>query len=244
MSVGIVGYGRFGRFASRKLSRHTPVLVHDPARGRLPSGPRVTFGTLAEVAGQDVVLLAVPVSALRGLLRKIRPHLRPGSLVIDVCAVKAEPVRWMKAILPDSVDVLGTHPLFGPDSAGHSVRGKIVVLCPVRIPRRRLRRVASLLEKAGLRPVYLSPGLHDRLMAETIFLTQVVGRTVARAGVRRWPGVTANYRHLQSIVETVRRDNDLLFRDMLRYSPESRRVIRGVRKALLGLAGGAGGRRR
>jgi hypothetical protein len=69
-------------------------------------------------------------------------------------------------------------------------------------------------------------------MAETIFLTQLLGRGVNRAGLRRWPAVTSNYRHLLSIVETVRRDTDLLFHDMFRYAPESRRVYRAVRRGI------------
>jgi len=236
MTLGIVGYGRFGQFAAAKLSRYVTTLVHDPTAHRRAGAGRVTFVELPEAARCDIVVLAVPVSALRGVLRAIRGHLRPGSLVVDVCAVKAEPVGWMRELLPRSVDIVGTHPLFGPDSASRSLRGKIVVLCPVRITEERLQRWTGRLEKAGLRPVVLAPRVHDRLMAETIFLTQLVGRAVRGAGLRRWPGVTSNYRHLLSIVETARRDTDLLFRDMLRYSAESRRVFRGVRRGLLGLS--------
>lgn len=238
MTLGIVGYGRFGQFAAAKLSRSATVVVHDPAARRRSRAGRVDFVGLPEAARCDVVVLAVPVSALREVLRAIRPHLRPGSLVVDVCAVKAEPVRWMRELLPRSVDVVGTHPLFGPDSASRSLRGKIIVLCPIRIAEERLQRWTGRLEKAGLKAVILAPRVHDRLMAETIFLTQLVGRAVREAGLRRWPAVTSNYRYLLSIVETARRDTDLLFLDMLRYSGESRRVLRGVRRGLLRLSPG------
>ncbi len=59
-------------------------------------------GTIDEAASQEIVVLAVPVSRLPDLLRQIKGSVRAGALVIDVCAVKAQPTRWMKAILPRS----------------------------------------------------------------------------------------------------------------------------------------------
>jgi prephenate dehydrogenase len=44
------------------------------------------------------------------------PALRPGQLIIDTCSVKERPLEWMLEELPDHVQIVGTHPLFGPDS--------------------------------------------------------------------------------------------------------------------------------
>lgn len=227
MTVGLIGYGRFGAFIAPLVARRAGVVVYDPRRRRLGRYPRgVRRGNLAEASRQDVVLLAVPVSEMRGILLRIRPYLRPGSLVVDVCAAKSAPVRWMKLIVPGNVGILGTHPLFGPDSAAGGLRGLTVVLCPVRIGGIQLSTVLTELHRAGLESIFMNPDDHDRMMAETILLSQYVGRLVNRARATRWPPVTRNYAHLLSIVETVRNDTVGLFADMVRYNEHGKRLLR------------------
>lgn len=232
MTIGLIGYGRFGAFIAPLLAHRARVMVYDARRsreGKLPAGVR--RGTMAEVARQKVVLLAVPVSELRKVLLRIRPHLQAGSLVVDVCAVKAAPVRWMKRIVPRAVGILGTHPFFGPDSARDGLRGLTVVLCPVRIEGTQLATILTELHRTGVETLFMSPDDHDRLMAETILLSQYVGRMVDRTGATCWPPVTRNYSHLLSIAGTVRKDTPRLFADMVRYNAHGRRLVTALGKA-------------
>lgn len=233
MTIGLIGYGRFGRFAAHHLVRHVKVLVHDPAVQRRPAGERgIVFGSLSEAASQTVVLLALPVSEMKAVLRRIREIVRPGSLVVDLCAVKEQPVRWMKEMLPAGVRILGTHPLFGPDSASRTIRGHHIVLCPVRISRQELDAVRKRLLRAGLVSLVMTARRHDRMMAETILLTQFMGRVVLRASLRRWPAFTDNYRNLLSLVDVARHDTRQLFADMVRFTRHGKVVIRCVGRAV------------
>jgi prephenate dehydrogenase len=232
VTIGVIGYGRFGEFAVRHLSHHVRVLVYDRRRAKrrpLPRGAR--WGSIVETARQPVVILAVPVSELKALLLRIRRHVRPGALIVDVGAVKSAPVRWMREMLPANAGVLGTHPFFGPDSAMKSMRGMLIVLCPVRVSSHHLARVLTELHRVGLETIFMTPLEHDRLMAETILLTQYVGRLVDRVGAHRWPPVTANYAHLLSIVETVRHDTTQLFTDMVAFNPFGKNLAQSFRQA-------------
>lgn len=232
VTIGLIGYGRFGEFAAGHLVRRAKVIVHDAKRSRLrklPVGAR--RGSLIEVASQPVVVLAIPVSSLRSVLTKLRHHIRPGCLVVDVCAVKSTPIRWMKECLPADVGILGTHPLFGPDSARQGLRGKTIVLCPVRISSQHLGRVLTELHRLGIETAFMAPSEHDRFMAETILLTQYIGRLVDRSGARRWHSVTAHYGQLLSIVDTVRHDTTELFSDMVHFNPNGRALIAALHKA-------------
>ncbi|MGB2958211.1 MAG: prephenate dehydrogenase/arogenate dehydrogenase family protein [Bacteroidota bacterium] len=232
MTVGLLGYGRFGKLAARYISQHADVVAYDPLHPPGSRGRRHTrFVSLAEAASQRVLVLAVPVSVLEDVLRKSRPHVRPGALVIDVCAVKSQPARWMKALLPRSVHILGTHPLLGPDSASRTLSGKTVILCPVRIPAPLLSRVKRILRRKGLITTVMSVGEHDRMAAETIFLTQYLGRMVGKAGLRRWPNVTFNYRNLLTLTDVAERDSFTLLADMARYSSRGERVVRALKRA-------------
>jgi prephenate dehydrogenase len=232
VTIGVIGYGRFGEFAVRHLSRRVRVLVYDSRRANTKALPKGAHrAKLAEVAGQQVVLLAVPVSSLRSLLSRIRRNVQPEALVVDVCAVKSAPVSWMKDLLPAEVGILGTHPFFGPDSARKRLRGKMIVLCPVRVSSFHLARVLTELHRVGLETIFMSPIEHDRLMAETILLTQYVGRLVDRLGAHQWPSVTTNYASLRSIVETVRHDTTQLFTDMVEFNPFGKKLARSFRQA-------------
>jgi prephenate dehydrogenase len=232
MTIGLIGYGRFGAFAAAHAARRADIVVYETRRIPRSSLPkRVRRGTLSEAAAQEVVILAVPVSSMQRVLRRIRPHLRPGAIVIDVAAVKSAPVAWMKQLLPPDIEILGTHPFFGPDSGRDGLAGLTIVLCPVRVKGRTLARVLTELHRSGLETLFMSPVEHDRLMAETILLTQYVGRLVHRLGIRRWPPLTRNYERLLGLVETVRSDTPGLLADMIAHNPFGRRLLAGFRRA-------------
>jgi len=184
---------------------------------------------LEEVAALPLVILAVPVSVLPQILRAIRPHLVRGALVADVSAAKVLPSRWMRRLLPRHVDLLGTHPLFGPDTVTRSVRGRTIVLCPIRIGPARLRRVRRLLDDAGIRVEVLTPAAHDRLIARTILLTQYVGRLITLSGIPQERGVTTPYRTLLDLAGIARRDDVRVFTDMWRYNRHSAEIGRALR---------------
>jgi prephenate dehydrogenase len=238
-AVGLIGYGRFGRLAARYCSREALVHVYDP-RVRVSGRRGIRRATLAEAASQPVVILAVPVSELRGVLRSIRPIVRPGTLVIDVCSVKVMPLGWMKRILPSSVSIVGMHPLFGPDSDTGTLSGQRIVVSPSRKGARWMRGIRALAGSHGVRLHVMTPAAHDRLMAETLLLTQYVGRLIQGAGFAARPWSTASYVQLKQIVRTAVHDSEQLFLDMVRYNPygpgTARALLRSHR-ALLGRRG-------
>ena len=219
-SIGIIGFGRFGRLMARYLSPDGQVRGHDPrvspeaiaAVGAAPA-------SIGDVCRSDIVILAVPISHLQGLLSAIRPHLPPETLVVDVCSVKKQPVRWMQELLPETVDILGTHPMFGPDSAADSLEGCKIVLCPVRIDAKRFEKVRHYLGSKGIVMIETSAEDHDRQIAVSLALTHTIGRSLALFGARPQEIDTEGYRRLLRILEVVENDTWQLFEDMNRYNP-------------------------
>jgi prephenate dehydrogenase len=175
-----------------------------------------------------VVILAVPISELRPVLRAIRTLVRPGTLIIDVCSVKVNPLEWMKRILPSTVSIVGMHPLFGPDSDTGTLSGQRVVVSPSRNGARWMRGIRRLARSHGVRLHVMTPAAHDRLMAETLLLTQYVGRLLQGAGIPARPWSTASYIHLRLVVRTAMRDSEQLFVDMWRHNPYGRRTARAL----------------
>ena len=210
--IGLIGLGAFGAFARTHLARHFEVVAHDPAR----DGAR-----LAEAASCAVVILAVPLAAMADVARAIAPVLRPGALVVDVCSVKSAPIALLDAILPEHADIVGTHPLFGPQSGRDGIAGLPVAVCPARRGRRRRLVARFLTETLALDAVVLGPEEHDRQMATVQGLTHLLARIVLEMGVGDTRLATPTFRHLLRMVDTVRHDSEALFRTILGTNPHA-----------------------
>ena len=216
-SIGLIGLGRFGEMAYRYLRKCGPLKVFDADPVRLEEIPEAR--SLEEVCRSDVLILSVPISAMEGACRSIAPFLGRGQVVIDTCSVKSRPVRWMLGAFPEAVEILGTHPLFGPDSGKDGIAGLKIAVCPVRISETRYQRICDFLRSLELVLVETTPEEHDRQMA----LSQAIFHLIAQA-MRRldWgvkplstPGPEAFYR----LVKTVQRDTPQLFLDMEQENP-------------------------
>jgi prephenate dehydrogenase len=221
--IGIVGFGRFGRLMASYLARDFDVGVWNRTD---KSGDVRAVGarpcTLEEVSGQKIVVVSVPISRMEETLARVGPLLSPGALVVDVCSVKIHPVRWMEALLPQEVSILGTHPMFGPDSAAASLEGRKIVLCPVRLAERRLAAIRRYLKARGLAVIETTPEDHDRQIAVSLSLTHFIGRSLAEFGAEDLAIDTEGYRRLLYTLEVVTHDTWQLFEDMHRYNPFAR----------------------
>lgn len=235
-SVGLFGLGAFGRLIAQHLAPHVPIIAHDPAvpgdvgaaalgepreiavrSAQHGSASRVRIGSLAETAGCDLVILAVPVAAMPKVLADIRPHLTPGAMVIDVGSVKVLPVRLMQELLPPTVDCAGTHPLFGPQSARGGLRGRKIAVCPVRGD---VGRISAFLRRTlGLDVILTTPEAHDREAALVQGLTHLIARVLVR--MEPWPArlTTASFDHLRAAAEMVRYDAASVYEAIERDNP-------------------------
>lgn len=219
MRIGIIGFGRLGSLLARHFTRDHEIKVYDERRvARKVRALGAKPAPLAEVCRQEVVVPCVPIAELEPLLRRIRGLLRPGALVVDVCSVKEHPVRVMKRLLPRSVEILATHPNFGPDSAAESLKDRQIAICKVRISRSRYSSVKRAFERKGLELVEMTPREHDRRMASSLVLTHFIGRGLLEYGARPTGIDTEGYKRLLRILQTVQNDSAQLFRDMNRYN--------------------------
>jgi prephenate dehydrogenase len=231
--IGIIGYGRFGRLAARHLGRDYPVLVsgrRDLSREEMPAGVRPA--AFEEVCRQRVVIPCMPISGFRPVLAAAAPLVRPDALVADVCSVKERPVRWMKAALPKTVSILGTHPMFGPDSASGGLEGMKIALCRVRIDDDLYAKVIDYLNGLRLTLIETTPAEHDRQIAVSLALTHFIGRSLAAFGARDLEIDTEGYKRLLHILGVVTHDTGQLYRDMHRYNPYAKAARDAFRKAM------------
>jgi prephenate dehydrogenase len=221
--IGLIGYGRFGAYAARKLKKHFNICAYD-LKSIKSTEDGVKEVTLEEAAGKEYVVLAVPINQIPSTLKIVSHKVKPGAIIFDVCSVKELPNQWMKDALPQSVSVVGTHPLFGPDSAVTSLAGRIIFVCPVRIKRDLFENIKIQLTKNSLVVHEISPTEHDLLMAKTLFMTQFVGRSLINLDLPQTMYSTENYKNLRQIVEYADNDTEELFKDMYAYNRYAKKI--------------------
>lgn len=222
-SFGIVGFGRFGQLAARHLRAQFAVTVADAGDIAATAAELgVPVGTLDQAAACDIVMLAVPGQAMQDVLARIAPMVRPGALVMDVASVKELPARWMADALPDSVDIVATHPLFGPQSARNGLTGQPLVVCPVRGEGH--QRVAAFGRTLGLKVSVTTPEEHDREMAYVQALTHLIGRALVNIRIPDEDLKTSSYQHLLELCGLIRDDTKELFFAIQNLNPYAAEV--------------------
>ncbi|MCJ2033704.1 prephenate dehydrogenase/arogenate dehydrogenase family protein [Methylobacterium sp. J-068] len=216
--LGLIGFGAFGRLIAGHLSRHFHVHAYDPGPAHDPTPADIVPASLAEAAACPIVILATPVSAISEVVAAIRPHLRPGVLVLDVGSVKMVPARIMAEGLPAGVAIVATHPLFGPQSARAGLRGAKIAVCEVRGGR--AGRVAAFLRRAfGLDAILTTPEAHDRDAATVQGLTHLIARALVQMEPLPTRMTTPSFDRLMQAVEMVRHDAPEVFDAIERANP-------------------------
>jgi prephenate dehydrogenase len=218
--IGIIGFGRFGKLTAGYLAEDFEVLVFNPTdKSAEIKKTGAHKASLTTVCQQKIVILCVPISALEQVLTEIGPLLKKDALVVDVCSVKVYPAQWMKKLLPETVSILATHPIFGPDSAADSLKGRKIFLSPVRIAKKKYQKIKTYLASKELVLIESTPEDHDEQIAISLALTHYIGRTLSEFGAAPLDIDSEGYKRLLHILEVVEHDTWQLFCDMHRFNP-------------------------
>lgn len=220
-SVSLLGYGRFGR-ALADLLADAGVAVHafDP-QAAVPE-ERAVDSLAALCAAAEVLIVAVPVAALRAALTELRPHLCAGHLVLDVGSVKARPAEDCEAVLGAAIPWVGTHPLFGPVSLALAERPLRVVVCPNGQHPAAAARAQALYEALGCQVVLTEAKEHDWVMASTHAVAFFVAKGMLDAGFGEdTPFAPPSFQAMARTLAAVRGDAGHLFRAIQQENPFS-----------------------
>lgn len=217
--IGIVGFGQFGTLAATHLKAHCAVTVHDFSDKRAQAEDLgVTWGAFEDVCACDVVVLAVPAKVMRDVLVRMAPMLKDGQVVVDVASVKTYPAQWMRELLPEHVELVATHPLFGPQSAKNGLAGLKLVVCPLRGDfATRIEHFAR--DVLGLQVIVTTPEEHDREMAYVQALTHLIGRSLVNMNIPAEEMQTQSYRNLLGLCDLLRHDTWDLFVSLQTMNP-------------------------
>ena len=99
------------------------VLKEEEEEGKVGEGKE-------EIVDTDVMVISVPIDITASVIEQVGPKMHEGSLLMDIASVKRKPMASMKRFTKEGVEILGTHPLFGPTAK--SMQGQSIIFVPLR----------------------------------------------------------------------------------------------------------------
>lgn len=193
--LSILGVGLIGGSLARALREQGAVgEVVGGGRGEQNLREAVALGVIDRystdltqaVAGADVVILAVPLGAIEGVLRSIRPHLGADTILSDVGSAKASVVadvqRVYGGIPPNFVPA---HPIAGTERSGVGAsfatlfqqRRVILTPLPATAPAA-LQLLRQMWQLTGAEVVEMEVEHHDAVLAATSHLPHMLAYTL------------------------------------------------------------------
>lgn len=184
--IAIIGTGLIGTsigLALKKARLGYEIVGHDKdhatagkakQRGGLD---KTEWNLINAVEGAGLVILALPVAAIKPTLEAVAPYLAEGCVVTDTATTKQQVLAWARVILPTTASFIGGHPLVtrqgsGPDAASADLFNG-VTYCLMPAPGAKPEAVQLLVGMAttlGAEPFFPDPVEHDNFQAAVAHL--------------------------------------------------------------------------
>ena len=138
------------------------------------------------VQGADIVLLSVPMLAMRGVLELIQPALQPGVIVTDVGSAKQSVIDDARAVLGDKLgQFVPAHPIAGTEKSGPEAafaelfaQRRVIVTPLAENSEADVARVVAMWECVGAVVECMSAAHHDHVLAATSHLPHLLAFTL------------------------------------------------------------------
>ena len=116
----------------------------------------------------DILVISVPIQHTCDVIREVAQFMKSGSLMVDVTSVKEGPTKTMGEVLPENVEYIPTHPVFGPRTT--RLDNQVIVLTADK-KGKWYRKVYDYLASKNMRIIETSAEKHDFMMSIVQVLT-------------------------------------------------------------------------
>ncbi|WP_196793254.1 prephenate dehydrogenase [Methanococcus maripaludis] len=178
----------------------------------------------------DIVIISVPINVTESVIKDVAPHVREGSLLMDITSIKEKPSKLMNELSKSGVFVLPTHPMFGPETP--SLNRQVVILTPTEKEKNPFfEKIHEFLENEGAKVIVVSPKEHDKIMGVVQGLTHFVyislGSTLKDLGIdikesRNF--ASPIYELMINIIARIIGQNPYLYADIQMHNPQIKTI--------------------
>ena len=169
----IGGTGELGQWFTRFFRRMNHDVTIWGKSGRVEVaeelGVAYAHDLSAAIRESDIVIISVLIDVTEEMIRAVAPKMSRGSLLMDLTSIKKMPLAAMEEFAPAGVEVIGTHPMFGPSIP--DIRGQTVMITKSTRCERWLPVILEIFEGEGANVEIVDADVHDRVMAVVQGLT-------------------------------------------------------------------------
>ncbi len=197
--ITIVGLGLVGSSIGMALcqgQRDFEVVGHDrepnvaTAARKAGAVDRTEWNLIKACAGADLIILALPVMAIRETMEAVAQDLKPGCVITDTASIKVPVIQWAQELLPEHVHFVGGDPILNGTQDEIGVAGAsaallqdaIYCLCPTPTAApEAVQVIADLVSRLGAQPLFLDAAEHDGLTAGVDHLPAILAAALVEA---------------------------------------------------------------
>jgi len=191
--VAIIGLGLLGGSIGLAVREHLPGVATtgydaDEAvrkrAGELELVDQVFETAIDAVTGADLVILAIPVGAMKAAAREIAPGLEIDTVVSDVGSSKQTITRDLMQALPRHI-VIPAHPVAGTEDSGPDAgfatlfhQRWCIITPPAGAEADKVAALVNFWEELGAMVEIMDAGHHDRVLAVTSHIPHLIAYTI------------------------------------------------------------------
>ncbi len=192
--MALIGIGLIGSSLARAARLHDlagDISIYSrrqttlDAAHKLGLGDSYTTDPLEAVRDADLVVICVPMGAYGAVAAAIGPGLKPGAIVTDVGSTKQSAIADIKPHLGEGVHLVPGHPVAGTEHSGPEAGfAKLfekhwTILTPEPgTDATAIDNIREMWEKCGAMVEIMEAGHHDKVLAITSHLPQLISYTI------------------------------------------------------------------
>lgn len=191
--VAIIGIGLIGAsiaLAARHHKSESRIALYDRDEAvcktaqDLNIGDEICADSAACVADADLVILAVPVGAMKAVMNQIKDHLKKGAIITDTGSTKRSVIRDIGPLIPNTCHLVAGHPLAGTEFSGPEAGfpslfdGRYWLIIPGEAPQEKVSQLEQFLSALGAMTEQMGADYHDRILALTSHLPHLIAYTI------------------------------------------------------------------
>ncbi|XP_055832886.1 arogenate dehydrogenase 1, chloroplastic-like isoform X2 [Solanum dulcamara] len=225
LQIGIIGFGPFAQFLAKTMMKQGNFIrvTSRSDYSELCTNLGILFfrdmGAFLE-SDNEVIMISTSILSLSRVVESIPFHcLKRPTLFVDV--------------LPEECDLLCTHPMFGPESGKDGWTDLTFMYDMVRIRDQPLSSsFLHIFSSEGCRMLEMTCEEHDRLAAQSQFLTHTIGRILSEMEVEPTPIDTKGFQKLVQVKESSVKDSFDLFSGLFIHNRFARQQMKNLQVAL------------
>ncbi|KAI3793255.1 hypothetical protein L1987_35871 [Smallanthus sonchifolius] len=236
LNIGMIGFGPFSQFLAKTMVKQGHLIRATSRSDYSAHLGAHFFRDMEEFMGleHDVIMICTSILSVSEVVKSIPFHcLKKPTLFVDVLSVKEHPRQILLQEVPEDSDLVCTHPMFGPESGKEGWKDLNFMYERVRVRDEDLcSSFLKIFECEGCKMIEMTCEEHDRLAAQSQFVTHTIGRILSEMQITNTPIDTKGFEKLVQVKKSISNDSFDLYSGLFIHNRFAKQQMKNLESAL------------